>query len=87
VRICIVEDNLINQKIAVRFLGKLGFRNVHTYDNGLAAVEGIRKKAREENAYHIVLMDVQMPVLDGYEATEMLRRMGGMLSGGYWSLR
>jgi signal transduction histidine kinase/tetratricopeptide (TPR) repeat protein len=76
VRICIAEDNLINQKIAVQFLGKLGFRNVHAYDNGLAAVEGIRKKAREGSAYHIVLMDVQMPVLDGYEATKMLRRDG-----------
>jgi signal transduction histidine kinase len=73
-RICIAEDNLINQKIAVLFLGKLGFKNVHAYDNGLAAVEGIRKNAREGNPYHIVLMDVQMPVLDGYEATKLLRK-------------
>src|SRR5208282_31795 len=73
-RICIAEDNLINQKIAVQFLGKLGFKNVHAYDNGLAAVEGIRKEAREGNPYHIVLMDVQMPVLDGYEATKLLRK-------------
>jgi signal transduction histidine kinase/CheY-like chemotaxis protein/tetratricopeptide (TPR) repeat protein len=73
-RICIAEDNLINQKIAVQFLGKLGIKNVHAYDNGLAAVEGIRKKAKEGQPYHIVLMDVQMPVLDGYEATKMLRK-------------
>jgi CheY-like chemotaxis protein len=73
-RICIAEDNLINQKIAVRFLGKLGFKNVHAYDNGLAAVEGIRKKAMEGQPYHIVLMDVQMPVLDGYDATKLLRK-------------
>ncbi len=76
VRICIAEDNLINQRIAVQFLGKLGFRNIHAYDNGLAAVEGIRKKAKEGLPYHVVLMDVQMPVLDGYEATKMLRRDG-----------
>ena len=73
-RICIAEDNLINQKIAVQFLGKLGFKNIHAYDNGLAAVEGIRKKAREGSPYHVVLMDVQMPVLDGYEATKLLRK-------------
>src|SRR6202023_2513203 len=72
--ICIAEDNLINQKIAVQFLDKLGFKNVHAYDNGLAAVEGIRKKAKEGVPYHIVLMDVQMPVLDGYEATKLLRK-------------
>lgn len=73
-RICIAEDNLINQRIAVQFLSKLGFKNVHAYDNGLAAVEGIRKKAKEGSPYHIVLMDVQMPVLDGYEATKLLRK-------------
>lgn len=76
VRICIAEDNLINQKIAVQFLSKLGFKSVHAYDNGLAAVEGIRKKANEGLPYHMVLMDVQMPVLDGYEATKLLRRDG-----------
>jgi signal transduction histidine kinase/CheY-like chemotaxis protein/tetratricopeptide (TPR) repeat protein len=73
-RICIAEDNPINQKIAIQFMEKLGFKHVDAYDNGLAAVEGMRKKAREEKPYHIVLMDVQMPVLDGYEATKLLRK-------------
>lgn len=73
-RVCIAEDNPINQKIAIQFMEKLGFRHVDAYDNGLAAVEGLRKFAREGTPYHIILMDVQMPVLDGYEATKLLRK-------------
>jgi signal transduction histidine kinase/DNA-binding NarL/FixJ family response regulator len=73
-RVCIAEDNRINQKIAIQFVQKLGFRHVDAYDNGLAAVEGLRTKAREGTPYHLVLMDVQMPVLDGYEATKLIRK-------------
>ncbi|CAD6445473.1 3802c688-4c3b-4dd0-a545-8df77b654adc [Sclerotinia trifoliorum] len=73
-RICIAEDNPINQKIAIQFMQKLGFNIIDAYDNGLEAVEGVRKKAREGTPYHIILMDVQMPVLDGYEATKLLRK-------------
>ncbi|KAI9648714.1 Chk1 protein kinase [Ciborinia camelliae] len=73
-RICIAEDNPINQKIAIQFMQKLGFKIIDAYDNGLEAVEGVRRKAREGTPYHIVLMDVQMPVLDGYEATKLLRK-------------
>ncbi|KAG4034685.1 hypothetical protein MFRU_002g00410 [Monilinia fructicola] len=73
-RICIAEDNPINQKIAIQFMQKLGFNIIDAYDNGLAAVEGVRQKAREGTPYHIILMDVQMPVLDGYEATKLLRK-------------
>lgn len=74
VRICIAEDNPINQKIAIQFMDKLGFGQVDAYDNGMAAVEGLRRKAREGSPYHIILMDVQMPVLDGYEATKLIRQ-------------
>jgi CheY-like chemotaxis protein len=74
IRICIAEDNLINQKIAVQFLEKLNFEQVDAYNNGLEAVEGIRKMAKEGRPYHMILMDVQMPVLDGYEATKLLRK-------------
>ncbi|KAH8596837.1 HHK1, histidine kinase-group X protein [Bisporella sp. PMI_857] len=74
IRICIAEDNPINQKIAIQFMQKLGFNHVDAYDNGLLAVEALRQKALEGEPYHIILMDVQMPVLDGYEATKLLRR-------------
>jgi CheY-like chemotaxis protein len=52
----------------------LGYKQVDAYENGLKAVEGLRQKAKEEKPYHVVLMDVQMPVLDGYEATKLLRK-------------
>ncbi|TVY90301.1 Two-component system protein A, partial [Lachnellula willkommii] len=73
-RVCIAEDNVINQKVAVQFLKKLAFKEVDVYNDGREAVDGIRKKASEGRPYHIILMDVQMPVLDGYEATKLLRR-------------
>jgi signal transduction histidine kinase/tetratricopeptide (TPR) repeat protein len=73
-RICIAEDNPINQRVALQFLEKLKFKDVDIYENGLVAVEGIRQRARDGKPYHLVLMDVQMPVLDGYEATKLLRK-------------
>jgi signal transduction histidine kinase/predicted ATPase/CheY-like chemotaxis protein/serine/threonine protein kinase len=73
IRICIAEDNVINARIALQYLQRLGYFNVDTYDNGLKALEGLREKARQGRPYHIILMDVQMPVLDGYEATKLLR--------------
>ncbi|KAH7366745.1 peroxide stress-activated histidine kinase mak2 [Plectosphaerella cucumerina] len=74
IRICIAEDNLINQTIAMKFSRRLGYTIVDAYENGMKAVEGLRQKAQEGRPYHIVLMDVQMPVLDGYEATKLIRR-------------
>lgn len=59
-RICIAEDNEINQRIAIQFMQKLGFKHVDAYVNGLEAVEGLRKKAKEDQPYHIILMDVQV---------------------------
>jgi signal transduction histidine kinase/tetratricopeptide (TPR) repeat protein len=73
-RICVAEDNPINQKVALQFLEKLKFKDVDVYENGLVAVEGIQQKAEDGKPYHMVLMDVQMPVLDGYEATKLLRK-------------
>ncbi|KAI9811780.1 MAG: hypothetical protein M1827_005325 [Pycnora praestabilis] len=72
-RICIAEDNPINQKIAISFVTKLGFKS-DAYSDGLQAVEALRKKSAESQPYHLVLMDVQMPVLDGYEATRLIRK-------------
>ncbi|KAH0542799.1 hypothetical protein FGG08_002847 [Glutinoglossum americanum] len=73
IRICIAEDNPINQKIALSFVKKLGFR-VDAFENGLEAVEALRIEAKEGRPYHLVLMDVQMPILDGYEATKVIRK-------------
>ena len=71
-RVCIAEDNPINQKIAVSFVTKLGFHSA-AYADGLQAVEALRHASSQNNPFHLVLMDCQMPVLDGYDATRLIR--------------
>ena len=66
-RILVVEDNRVNQQVAVRILEKAGY-NCDVVANGLEAL-----KVLEDLPYDCVLMDCQMPVLDGYEATRRLR--------------
>ncbi|NRR29434.1 CHASE domain-containing protein [Oxalobacteraceae bacterium] len=69
VRILLVEDHPINQIVATGMLEQAGAR-ITVADNGRSAVELLREDA---GRYDLVLMDVQMPVMDGYEATRLIR--------------
>src|SRR5690606_37551786 len=68
-RVLLVEDNAVNQKVAVRFLERMGC-SVCVADNG---VEGLRAFAAEN--FDLVLMDLQMPVMDGLTATQRMREL------------
>jgi CheY-like chemotaxis protein len=67
--ILLVEDNLINQKVTIRMLKRFGY-TIDIAENGVEAIEAVKNKQ-----YELIFMDIQMPVMDGFEATKEILRM------------
>ena len=71
-RILLAEDNIVNQKVAVSILEKKGF-SIEVAASGQEAVDMWEKAASEGRPFDLVLMDAQMPGMDGFEATQFIR--------------
>ena len=71
-RLLLVEDNAVNMQIAQLILNQAGF-TVETAENGQLAVDMV--SASEPGYYNAILMDIQMPVMDGYAATRAIRAL------------
>lgn len=80
-RLLLVEDNELNREIAIELLSQTGVQ-IDTAENGLLAVEAFEQSP--ENYYDLIFMDIQMPVMNGYEAAKKIRQLPRRDAGSIW---
>lgn len=72
IRLLLVEDNAINQMVAQGMLEGMGYQ-VAVADNGVEAIKKLEQAATDKHHFHLVLMDCQMPEMDGYQTAQEIR--------------
>jgi signal transduction histidine kinase/ActR/RegA family two-component response regulator len=74
-QILLAEDGYDNQRLIARILNKAGAQ-VTVVENGQLAINAVQERSAKEKPFDLILMDLQMPIMDGYEATTILRQQG-----------
>ena len=72
-RLMLAEDNLLNQQLMTRILAKYGYLDLYVVDNGRQSFEVFRRLAQKESPIEAIFMDMQMPEVEGPEATNLIR--------------
>jgi signal transduction histidine kinase/DNA-binding response OmpR family regulator len=74
IKILIAEDIIYNRNLLVNMLNNIGYNNIDTAENGQITVELIEKAHQENNPYQILLLDLRMPIMDGYQVIDVYQQ-------------
>ncbi len=77
----VAEDNKINRKLLVSMLNKFGYKTIHEAHDGVEAVRRMNSLRKSDQKIDVILMDLWMPLMDGYEATERILKQESSLNG------